>query len=128
MARETLGTCTEMGIERSAAVREALLQCEIEDPQVRSIAQRLRLALAALEDQHDVADVDDVRQQLAEDDDRLALDEAVDQRHQAAADREEPEGKRHDALARALARDPLHQEARGKSELSREAEHQPEIE
>ena len=37
---------------------------------------------AALEDQHQVADIDDIRDQLADDDNGLALDQAVDQRQQ----------------------------------------------
>src|SRR6185437_16787872 len=36
-----------------------------------SAIQRLRCAAAVLPDQHDVADIDDVRQQLSDDDDRL---------------------------------------------------------
>jgi hypothetical protein len=62
------------------------------------------------------------------DDNWLALDQAVDQRQQPAADREEPECQRHHAFSRPLACDPLDQEARGKGELCNQAEGQPEVE
>ncbi len=78
---------------------------------------RLLAPIALLEDQHNVADIDQRRDALAEDDHRLALHDAVDQRHQPAAHREDPECERDDALAGALARDPLHQEAAGEQEL-----------
>ena len=55
-------------------------------------------------DQHQVADVDEDREALADDDDEVAPDEAVDEGHQAAADRQEPEPERDDARsARSLA-------------------------
>jgi drug/metabolite transporter (DMT)-like permease len=77
-----------------------------------SPVQGLRAARLALDDQHDVADVNDVRQQLTEDDDGLAFDEAVDQGHRAARDREKPKRHRHHAFSRAFAHDPLHEETR----------------
>src|SRR5262249_28992833 len=81
-----------------------------------------------LPDQHDVADINNVRQQLADDDDRLTLDNSIEQRQQTAADREKPERHRHHTLAHALARDPLYQEARGEHELRHQPEGQPKIE
>ena len=97
-------------------------------PADRSPVQRLRPARLGLPDQHDVSDIDDVRQELPDDDDRLTLDDPIEQRQQAAPDREEPERHRHYALACTFARNPLHQEARGKHELRHEAKGQPEIE
>src|SRR3569832_2924646 len=92
------------------------------------VIQRFRSLRVALEDQHQVANIDDVRGQLADDDNWLALDQAVYQRQQPAADREEPERQRHDAFSSPLARDPLHQKASGKGQLRNKAEGQPEVE
>src|SRR5258705_187425 len=89
---------------------------------------RLRRAAAALHDQHDVSDIDDGRQRLADDDHGFAFDDAVDQRHQSASHREEPERHWHDALARAFAGYPLHQKTRGKEQLRDQPEREPEIE
>jgi phosphate:Na+ symporter len=94
----------------------------------KSTIQRLRCAAAVLHDQHDVSDVDDRRHRLAEDDHRLTLGDAVDQRHQPASHREEPERHRHHALSGALARNPLHQETGGEQQLRDQPEGQPEIE
>ena len=70
-----------------------------------------------------------VAMRLADDDDGLTFGDAVDQRHQPAAHREEPERHRHHALVRARSlRDPLHQEARGEQQLRDQPEGQPEIE
>src|SRR2546427_8405309 len=74
-----------------------------------------------LEDEHDVADIDDRRQPLAEDDHRLALDQAIDQRHQPAAHGENPERERDDAFSCTFARDPLHQETCGEQQLRGQA-------
>src|SRR5262245_56562376 len=90
--------------------------------------QRPRTAAAVLPDQHDVPDVDDGRQRLSENDHRLALDDAVDQRHQPAPHRAEPERHRHHAVAGTLACDPLHEESRGEEQLRDEAEREPEVE
>src|ERR1700760_3424111 len=90
--------------------------------------QHFRSPGPAPEDQHQVTDIDDVREQLSDDDDRLALDQTVDQRQQASADREHPESDRHHAFACPLARDPLDQEAGAEGELRNQAEGKPEVE
>ena len=104
--------------------RRAAARVKTRPPQRSSVFD----AAAIFHDQHDVADVDDRRQSLADDNHGFALGDAVDQRHQAAAHREEPERHRHHALSGALAGNPLHQKARGEQQLRDQAERQPEIE
>jgi drug/metabolite transporter (DMT)-like permease len=91
-------------------------------PNAASPVQGLRPARLVLPDQHDIADVDDVRQQLTEDDNGLAFDEAVDERHRAAGYREKPKRHRHHAFSRAFAHDPLHEEACSEGKLRGQAE------
>src|SRR5262247_2311916 len=57
-----------------------------------------------------VAQIDEHAKRLAEDEDRIADVEGVDQQQEASADRKEPERNRHHHLAGALRRDPLHDE------------------
>jgi hypothetical protein len=79
-------------------------------------------------DQHQIADVDHGREGLPEDDDRLAPHEPVDERHQPARHREEPESERHDAAAGPFAGDPLHDETGPEQKLRRDAESKPQVE
>src|SRR5215203_5643622 len=81
-----------------------------------------------LKNQHEIADVYEYGQRLAQDDDAVAPGDAVDQRQHAAAHREEPKRQRHHAAAGALACDPLHDEAQPKQKLRDDAEAEPEIE
>ena len=81
-----------------------------------------------LGDQHQVADIDEDREGLAEDDHDVAAGKAVDQGHQAARDGQNPEPDRDDALFRLFARDPLHEEAGAEHELGEHAEGRPEVE
>src|SRR6516162_5148179 len=83
-------------------------------------------AIAQLE--KEVARVDENSESLAQDENRVADIESVEQQQQAAADREEPEGNRHHHFSRALGGDPLHQEAHGEHDLRHVTEQHPPLE
>src|SRR3979409_1289368 len=97
-------------------------------PAIAADGSHLLRLFALAEDQHDVAHIDQRCEPLAEDDHGLALHKAIDERHQPSDHRENPERERHDALAGALARDPLHDEATREGKLRDQAERQPEVE
>src|SRR3954453_10188338 len=73
-------------------------------------------------DQHQIADVHDQCRSLAEDDDGVATEDAVDGHEDAAGHRKIPESDRHMADPAALGCDPLHEEARRDERLRDEAE------
>src|SRR5215510_3154169 len=84
-------------------------------------------ALGVAQDEVEVARVDEEAGALAQDEDRIAAPQRVEQEGQAAADREIPEGARHHALAQALRRDPLDEEARGEEGLPEKADAEPNL-
>src|ERR1043166_9026013 len=72
--------------------------------------------------EHEVADVNDQRGRLAEDDDGIAAEDAVDRHQQSAGKGEIPERDRHVTDLAPLGSDPLHEESGGKEGLRDEAE------
>src|SRR5262249_6502233 len=83
-------------------------------------------AIAQLE--IEVARIDENSEALAQDENRVADIEGVEQEQHAAADREEPEGDRHHHFSRALGGDPLHREAHGEHDLRHVTEQHPPLE
>ena len=75
-----------------------------------------------------VAQVNEDAERLAGDEHRIPAIERIDQQHQTATDRENPERQRNDAAAGALGRDPLHQKSHGEKALGNEAHQHPPIE
>src|SRR5262245_35814227 len=84
-------------------------------------------ALGVAQDEVEVARVDEEAGALAQDEHGITAPQRVEQEGQAAADREIPEGARHHALAQALGRDPLNEEARGEEGLPEEADAEPNL-
>src|SRR5262245_32792648 len=76
----------------------------------------------------EVARVDENSESLAQDENRVADIEGIEQEQHATADREEPEGDRHHHFSRALGGDPLHQEAHGEHDLRHVTEQHPPLE
>src|SRR3569623_445432 len=77
-----------------------------------------RRALPAIaHDELQVAQVDEDAEGLADDEDRVLAIERVAAQHAAAADREHPERRRHDAAPGALGCDPLTDAAHGEHDL-----------
>src|SRR5262245_37939753 len=83
------------------------------------VSYRLEVARASLAiDEIQVPQVDEEPKALADDEHRVLLGERIGKEQHAAADREEPERHRKDALARAFARDPLHDETQPEQRLA----------
>lgn len=61
--------------------------------------------------QHQVPQVDDAAERLAEDEDRIGADEGVNEQAGASEKAEVPEGERHDGAFLAFGGDPLDDEA-----------------
>src|SRR5437762_4901555 len=74
-------------------------------------------ALGVAIDEVEVPGVDEEARGLAEDEHRVEPVDRVRQQRHATAHREQPEGAGHDALLRALRRDPLVEEARREERL-----------
>ena len=85
---------------------------------------RSRLALAE-PDEVDVARVDHEAGGLAEHEHRVRAIDGIGQQHEPAEEAEIPERLGHDAGARLLASDPLHDEAHGEHELGDEPDRNP---
>jgi hypothetical protein len=75
----------------------------------------------------DISYINEHAECLPSDEYRVAAIERISQEQRAAADRQQPERQRDDALAGALGGDPLHHEARGKEGLRDEAKQHPGI-
>ena len=67
-----------------------------------------------------IAQVNEYAERLAGDEDHVLAVERIDQKQNSAADREQPERHRNDAMAGALRGDPLHQKARREQRLGNE--------
>jgi hypothetical protein len=65
-----------------------------------------------------IAQVDQRTSRLADDDDRVAIQDSIEQQHDRSADAQIPKGQWNDAGLFAFAGDPLHQEAHEKNRLS----------
>src|SRR5262249_13961541 len=76
----------------------------------------------------EIAQIDEKAEALAENKHGILAIKRVHEQQKSAADREHPEAHRHDALARAFGRNPLHEEAHEKKHLRDIAECDPPIE
>src|SRR5262249_6908822 len=77
------------------------------------------------QDEHDVADVHDRTSGLSENEDRVAPVQGVDEERHASRQAQVPERHGDDALARALAVQPLHDETGREERLSRKTDREP---
>src|SRR3569623_3215619 len=77
---------------------------------------------AAAQHELQIAQIDKNAERLTDDEDRILAIQCVAEQHDAAADREHPERRRHDAAAGALGCDPLHDEAHREEKLRHIAE------
>src|SRR5213076_2652001 len=82
-------------------------------------------ALGAAVDEVEIPRVHEEPGTLAEDEHGVEPVDRVRQQRHAAAHREEPEGAGHDALLRALGRDPLDEEARREERLAEQTDAEP---
>src|SRR5262249_3082725 len=78
-------------------------------------------------DQIQIAAVHEQTCPLAQHEHRVETIDRVDEQREPAADGEEPERVRDDALLLALGRDPLHEKAHREERLAEEAHRQPEM-
>ena len=72
--------------------------------------------------QHQIANIHDDAGRLAEDDDRIAAENAIDRHQDSAGERQPPETDRHVTHAAPLGGNPLNDEARREQRLCDEAE------
>src|SRR5215471_6943324 len=124
--RPYLITCREHSTRRPCGKRErrrSMTQAAAFRPSHYGLGAA---AIAQLE--IDVARIDENSEALAQDENRVADIEGVEQEQHAAADREEPEGDRHHHFSRALGGDPLHREAHGEHDLRHVTEQHPPLE
>src|SRR5882672_2432087 len=92
------------------------------------LSSRSRSASSVAQLEIEVARVDEHAKTLAQDEHRVADVERIAEQQHSAADREEPEGDRHDHLAGALGGDPLHEKAHREHDLCDIAEQHPPLE
>src|SRR5260221_13328906 len=91
----------------------------------RSLFRCVSLSMAVNE--HQIPGVDDESGSLAEDDDRIATQQAVNRHEHPSPQRQPPEAHRDMALAPALRRNPLNNEPRRKNRLADESEQRDQI-